>query len=219
MARWTTDLSVNTTLALGAFLLGALAVFADVYPGGSVTLHETDLLAASVRGDERVSPTALADWVIQGRADYRLIDLRDAEAYAEYHLPSAESVPLPSLPELEAFPTDRIVVYSEGDLQAAQAWMLLKGRGYRSVATLAGGVEGWKNEVLFPTMPVDPTPEARARFEKAAHVAKVFGGQPRASTGGGEPVDLSALQAATKSVAPPAPPKGAGGKRRAREGC
>lgn len=220
MARWISRLTLNQTLALVAFLLGAVAVFAQVYPGPSVTLHETDVLAASVREDDRVSPIALAGWIVEGRAGYRLIDLRDRAAYAEYHVPSAESLPLASLGELDAVPTERIVVYSEGDHQAAQAWMLLRGRGYRGVATLVGGLQGWKDDVLFPIMPESPSPETQARFEKAAHVAKLFGGQPRASAGGGEMMDMATLKAASKVVAPPTPPKGGSGRKRAaREGC
>lgn len=72
-------------------------------------------------------------------------------------------------------------------------------------------------------MPESTGPEEQARFNEAAHVARLFGGQPRPAASGGEaqPVDLSALQATTSPVAPPSlPSSGGGGKRRGpREGC
>ena len=222
MARWISKLTLNQTLGLVAFLLGAVAVFAQVYPGRSVTLHETDLLTAAARADDHVSPTDLATWIIEGRADYRLIDLRDHDAFAEYHIPNAENLPLVSLAALDAAPGEKLVVYSSGDLHAAQAWMLLVGRGHRGATTLRGGIEGWKKDVLFPVRPEHPTSEEKAHFEKAAHVATVFGGQPRTSAAGsGAPaMDMSALQAATKSIAPPKLPHGGGAKKhKSREGC
>ena len=128
-----------------------------------------------------------------------------------------------SLGELDASPIEKIVLYSTGDLHAAQAWMLLRGRGLSGASTLQGGLEGWKSEVLFPVMPANPSPEAQARFQKAAHVATVFDGQPRASSAGSDAtaVDMSALKAAAASVAPPKLPQGGGsrGHQKTLEGC
>ena len=92
---------------------------------------------------------------------------------------------------------------AEGRAPAAKAWILLRGRGFQGVYTLQGGLDGWKDQVLFPVMPESPGPEEQARFEKAAHIAKFFGGQPRAAASGGEAqlIDMSALQAAAPAVA------------------
>jgi hypothetical protein len=72
-------------------------------------------------------------------------------------------------------------------------------------------------------MPESPTPEEQAGFSEAAHLAKFFGGQPRAAGAGGEAqlVDMSALLAATPAVAAPSLPGAGGGARRRgpREGC
>ena len=46
-----------------------------------------------------VSLGVLAGWIVEGRADYRLIDLRDETAFGEYHVPTAENVPLTTLGE------------------------------------------------------------------------------------------------------------------------
>jgi rhodanese-related sulfurtransferase len=224
MYDWICKLGLNRTLGLAALLLGAVALFADVSPGPTVTVNEMDLLTASARGEDRVTPEELASWIVEGRADYRLIDLRDETAFAEYHVPTAENVPLTALPDYGLLRNEKIVLYSEGDLPAAQAWLLLRGRGYRGAYTLKGGLDAWRDRVLFPVMPESPTPEERARFEKAAHVAQFFGGHPRAAAAAGhaQPLDMSALQAATPAVAAPSLPAAGGGTRarkRPREGC
>jgi hypothetical protein len=68
-------------------------------------------------------------------------------------------------------------------------------------------------------MPRNPSPEEQARFERAAQVAKFFGGQPRAAAApGAEPMPLPAPAAPT--VAAPTLPAGAGGgPKKKREGC
>jgi rhodanese-related sulfurtransferase len=224
MYGWLCKLGLNRALGLLALVLGAGALFAQVYPDRTVTVHETELLTASARAEDHVPPAELAGWIVEGRADYRLIDLRDEKAFAEYHVPTAENVPLTDLGEHGLLRNEKIVLYSDGDLPAAQAWLLLRGRGYQGVYTLQGGLEAWKNQVLFPVMPENPTPEEQARFEEAAHVAKLFGGQPRAAASGGEAqlVDMSALQAAAPAVAAPSLPAAggaAGARKRPREGC
>ena len=223
MYGWLCKLGINRALALLAFLLGAGALFAQVYPDRTVTVHEAELLTASARAEDHVPPAELAGWIIDGRADYRLIDLRGEAEFGEYHVPTAENVPLTGLAESGLLRNEKIVLYADGDLPAAQAWLLLRGRGYQGVYTLRGGLAAWKDQVLFPMMPDSPSPEEQARFEKAAHVAKLFGGQPRAAATGGEAqlVDMSALQASAPAVAAPSlPAAGAGKSRRGpREGC
>jgi len=223
MYGWLCKLGLNRALALLAFVLGAGALFAQVYPDRTLSVHETELLTASARAEDHVPPAELAAWIVAGRADYRLIDLRDETAFAEYHIPTAENVPLTDLAAHGLLRNEKIVLYADGDLPAAQAWLLLRGRGYQGVYTLQGGLDAWKDQVLFPMMPESPSPEEQLRFEEAAHLAKLFGGQPRAAASGGDAqlMDMSALQASTPAVAAPSLPAAGGGKSRRgpREGC
>lgn len=224
MYGWLCKLGLNKALGVVAVLLGAVALFAQVYPDRTVTVHESALLTANIRGEDHVPPAVLAGWIVEGRADYRLVDLRDETAFGEYHVPTAENVPLTTLGEHGLLRNEKIVLYADGDLPAAKAWLLLRGRGFQGVYTLKGGLDAWKDEVLFPVMPESPGPEEQARFEKAAHVATFFGGQPRAaaSGGGAQLLDMSALQAAAPAVAAPSLPAAgsrSGSGKRPREGC
>jgi hypothetical protein len=220
MIRRFSNLTLNQKLGVLALALGALAVFANVAPGHTVTVDAKELLTSVERREDHVTPADLSAWIIGGRADYRLVDIRDERAFAGYHIPTAENVPLATIADGALGRTDKIVLYGDGGIHAAQAWMVLRGRGYTQVYTLLEGLDAWKDEVLFPVMPQSPTPEQQARFERAAQVAKFFGGQPRAAAAtGSEPMALP-TQAAAPAVAPPTLPAGAGGgPKKKREGC
>jgi hypothetical protein len=221
MLTWFAGLSTNRRLALSAFVLGAGALPASVDHGRTLSLDARELLTLVQRETDHVDPATLAGWIIQGKGDYRLLDLRDAAAFAAYHIPTAENVPIASLADASLTRDETVVLYSEGGIHAAQAWMLLAAMGYRGVLTLRGGLEGWKDDVLFPVLPQEPTSQEQARFERAAAVAAFFGGQPR-KAGSGEALALDSppLPAVTTptlpgGVAGPAAPP----KRKKKEGC
>ena len=218
--RFLSKLSLNQKLGALALALGGLAVFANVAPGHTVTVNAKELLTGVARAEDHVTPAELAAWIIEGRTDYRLVDIRDEKAFADYHIPTAENVPLATVADGALSRTEKIVLYGDGGIHAAQAWMVLKGRGFTRVYTLLEGLDAWKDDVLFPVMPQSPTPEQQTRFERSAQVAKFFGGQPRAAAApGSEPVALP-TQAAMPQVAPPTLPAGAGGgPKKKREGC
>jgi rhodanese-related sulfurtransferase len=221
MSRRISKLTLNQKLGAAALALGALAVFANVTPGPIVTVHARELLTSVERQEDHVSPHELAAWIIEGRSDYRLVDIRDEKAFAEYHIPTAENIPLATVPDGALSRADKIVLYGRGAVHAAQAWMVLRGLGYPRVYTLALGLEAWKDDVLFPVMPQSPDPEQQARFERAAEVAKYFGGQPRAAAAPGAAASPALpTQPAVPTVAPPTLPGGArGGPKKKREGC
>jgi len=222
MTRWFTSLSLNARLALVAFVLGAVAIAASPAPGGSVRLDAADLAAIVSREADHVTPRELADWIIQGRADYRLIDLRDEAAFKAYFIPTAEHVPLARLAEYPWGRNERLVLYSDGGIHAAQAWFLLKARGFKGVYTLRGGLDAWKDEILFPRLPEHPAPAEVESLERLTAISRHFGGTPRV----GGPADAAggSLAALPMPEMPRvvAPAGGLGTKtpaRKKKEGC
>jgi len=206
---------LNRTLAIVALVLGLLAIFGDPYQGHVVQL-DTKELATIVEGEvDHVTVQELADWIIQGSADYRLIDLRDETAFAEYHIPTAEHVPIGQLTDYPLQRNERIVLYSGGGIHSAQAWMLLQANRYRGSYMLLGGLQSWKDEVLFPALPEDATPQETAEFERTRFVAEFFGGSPRSGVvDAGEQVAVP-LPKVEMSAQPVVPKR----KKKAKEGC
>jgi rhodanese-related sulfurtransferase len=214
-ARWR-RMSLNQKLAVVALGLGAVALFARPSRGNVVTVDLDDLAAIIEREGDHVTGGELAAWIVEGRADYRLIDLRSPAEYATYRIPGAENVPLSSLPGALLTPTEKIVLYSEGGIHGAQAWMLMRGKGYANSYTLKGGLDQWKEDVLFPALPANASPLERARFERAAAMARFFGGSPRT----GEAGTAAALPDMPRIQPPVAPPSGASkAPKKKKEGC
>ena len=212
------DLTLNQKLGVLALALGAVALFAQPQRGPFVKLDARELALVVEKEVDHVKAPELAAWIIEGRSDYRLLDLRTAQEYATYHIPSAENVQLSGLADYPLQRNEKIVLYSEGGIHSAQAWMLLRAQGYQAVYMVLGGLEAWKDEVLFPSLPADAGPQALAHFEKTAQVAKFFGGEARL---GGDAAAPAAGAELPKLAAPPPSPGPAApvAKKKKKEGC
>lgn len=210
--------TLNRKLALLAVALGTLALLAQPHRGPFVKLDARELASVVESEVDHVTAPELAAWIIEGRADYRLIDLRTGSEYAAYHIPTAENVPLTGLADYPLLRNEKIVLYSEGGIHSAQAWMLLRAQGYEAVYMVLGGLDAWKDEVLFPALPANADAQARAQFERAAQVAKFFGGEARA---GAEAAASPASVELPKLTAPPPMPGPATpvAKKKKKEGC
>jgi len=210
-------LSMNKKLALIAFILGLVAVFAgNPYRGNSVTIDTKDLALIVDKTVDHVSPEELADWIIQGKVDFKLLDLRAEKEFNEYHIPVAELVPLAELNEHPLLRNEKVVLYSEGGIHSAQAWMLLRAKGYKAVYMLFGGLEEWTDKILFPKIPQNATQEQLATFKKMKEVSKFFGGSPQTDTGKQEVAStkpMPKLEMPSGTSAPTA------GKKKKKEGC
>jgi hypothetical protein len=129
-------------------------------------------------------------------------------------------VPLAELTSDFVARNERIVVCSEGGIHAAQAWYLLRSLGFPAVYLLFGGLEEWKDTVLYPQAPpATAAPRDQVEFARRAAVATFFGGSPQ-TTGGAAPAATPALP----KLAPPTPaaaPAGApaGKPKKKKEGC
>jgi len=211
------QLSLNGRLAVAAFVLGFLALFAGTpYRGGQAVLNAKELSLAMAPDAGQVSVSTLADWIIQGKSDFRVVDLRPEAAYAEYHIPPAENIALAELGESSLQHNEKVVLYAEDGARAAQAWMLLKAKGYKGAYLLRGGLEAWKDSILFPKTPANATPAQLAQFARATEVSKFFGGTPQGVAGD----SASAPKVAMPTLAMPAPKAAAGApKKKKKEGC
>jgi rhodanese-related sulfurtransferase len=218
MIRWLSHLGTNQRLALVALLLGACAVFASPAPRATVDARE--IAAAVQQGFDRVPPRDLADWIVTGRTDYRLIDLRDDGAFATYHIPGAENVPFASLSGNDLDRNEKIILCSADGTRAGQAWVLLKARRFSAVYILDRGLEGWKQDVLFPALRPDPTSIERLENEKSRAMAAHFGGAPRTPGVAGDVAGAGAAAVPMPKVEAPVLP--AGSKKapaKKKEGC
>ena len=215
--EWT----MKRALAATAFALGALAMAGQPMRGHVVTLDTQELATIVTKDVDHVRPADLANAIIRGASDYRLIDLRDEAAFAQYHIPSSENVPLTRLADAALARNEKIILYADDSMHEAQAWMLMRAQGFKGVTTLFGGLNAWKNDVVFPAAPATPTPAEAQRFAQALQVAQYFGGHGRTAAAAGEsaPLLVSAPAAPTAAVSGKPAPKGAPVAKKKKEGC
>ena len=162
-----------------------------------------------------------------GRLPARSTCAREAE-FAQYHIPTAVNIPMNVLTDAGLGRQEKLVLYSEGGIHSAQAWMLLKAQGYKSRLH----AEGRPRRVEGPgacsrSSPTTRRPAERARDERLTSISAFFGGQPRSAAA------VAAGAAAMPGMARPrrrrlpkvaAPPSPAGGAKPAapkkkKEGC
>ncbi|MGB2869851.1 MAG: rhodanese-like domain-containing protein [Bacteroidota bacterium] len=212
-----TNLSLNQKLGLFVGCLGAAAIFVgNPSPGSRSVVSAKELGVLVQREVDHVDAAELADWIIKGKSDFRLFDTRNEKEFAEYHIPGAENVPVAALDTYPLLRNEKIILYSDGGIHAAQAWFFLKAKQYQGVYILRGGLEEWKDRILFPAIPKAVSPEEIASGEKLKEVSRFFGGTPQTgSTKEQSPPNI--VMPKPDQAAPGATP--AGSQKKKKEGC
>jgi rhodanese-related sulfurtransferase len=215
MKKFFNNLSTSKRLGVIAIVLGLIATIAgNPYSGSTIKVNSKDLALSTVNNSDKVEVLELADWIIKGKSDYTLVDLREEKDFNEYFIPSAYNIPMESLPESGLLRNQKIILYCYDDLRAAQAWFILKSNDYKGVYILDGGLDNWKEEVLFPKLSDDASKEQIAEFEKIKEISKFFGGVPQTGMDDSvdKKIDLPTPQITTQpTITKP--------KKKKREGC
>ena len=127
-----------------------------------------------------MSAPDLAKRIISGETELRVFDLRSMSEFEAMHVPTAQHASIENLLRARLPENATIVVYSEGDTDAEQAWSALSRRGNRHVFILREGLYQWIARVIEPRLALDASPSERSAFEEAAAQSRFFGGVPRA---------------------------------------
>ena len=109
-----------------------------------------------------------------------------------------------------------VVLYSNGSVEAVEAWMLCRQKGYENIYVLQGGLNYWYETILNPAKPASTMSDeelAKYDFRRAA-----------GSTMGGGAACCDTTKGATMPVATPAasapkPIQGVKKKKGASGGC
>lgn len=173
-------MTMTRRLGAAALLLGVTAPLV-----GSPYNHSRGRIdiAGTVRrideGGDHVSALQLAQWIRDRKPGLRVIDVRDALAFTNDAIPTAENLPIEQLVRQTFAPHETLVLYSEGGAHAGQAWVLLQALGVANAYFIAGGLADWYDEVLAPVLAVGATPDQVRAFETVAELSRYFGGTPR----------------------------------------
>lgn len=197
------------TVAFAAVLLVAGAAVAGI----SLTRGEPQWqVKYEVAGRPTVSPTEVARWGLEGRRDYVVVDLRPSDDYAEGHIRGAVSCGTCHATASEGKKaeqgdtfvdlTKKLVLVSETGSESIKLPRLLA-RNPR-LYVLAGGYEGWKQQVMAPVQFGGETDEAQLAEKVRRDAVRAFyaGERPAPSTATlpTEPIHRSAPHAPAKAA-------------------
>ncbi len=183
MKKFFSQLSIAKKLGMFALGFGVAALFiGNPQDSTSIKVNVKELALSTVKDKDLVSVYDLADWIIKGSTDFTLVDLRDRKSFSEYNIPSSINIQMQALLNSNLLRNQKIILYGENDLSAAQAWFILKSSGYKGVYILSGGLKAWKDKILFPKLAVNTSLKDSARFNKIKEVSKFFGGTPQTSS-------------------------------------
>jgi rhodanese-related sulfurtransferase len=207
-------------LAAGAVLflaavLGLAATVARVPASGPADVTAT--IQSIVDETDHVTPVQLAQWILEKKQDYTLVDIRQAWMFDDYHIPTAVSIPLTELfgVGLAKLPHGKkVVVYGLGAGHAAQAQLLLKMKGYDAYS-LKEGISAWWDQVMTP-MSMRSESGSPAGYQQAKRLRESFMGGPGAPAA--TPATTSTPAAPPSPTPAPATPASPG-KLKLGRGC
>lgn len=129
---------------------------------------------------DHVDALQLATWIRDARPGLRILDVRERldDDSTLYAIPGAERVALGDVADLTIAPNEHVVLYSDGGAHAAQAWVILRARGFHNVHVLRDGLAAWEDDVLSPAMPAVSDSLTAKRFAEIRALSLWFGGRP-----------------------------------------
>jgi rhodanese-related sulfurtransferase len=169
-------------LAMFIIPLGIILAFVPANTTHPYKLSPKDLLEHVNSGMQYFTPDEVAHMVVTKDPSLVLIDVRAETEYEKFHLPGAINIPLFSL--LDENWKDYVdqdlrynVFYSNGTVNANQAWMLTRQLGYQNNYVLQGGLNYWVESIMNPTKPGSTSPnEEIAKYDFRKGAGQALGG-------------------------------------------
>lgn len=120
-----------------------------------------ELFVKNILSTERyIGPDALADRMINEDPVLLLVDTRSFEEFQTFSLPNAINIPLTEIFSEELNPyLDQdiydVVLFSNDNFTADQAWMLCNRMSYQRLYVLQGGLNAWFETIIHPKAPAE----------------------------------------------------------------
>jgi rhodanese-related sulfurtransferase len=147
------EIRLNTILLIA---VAAIVAACGQPPEPGTRVSFMDVAQSAARQEDRVSVEQLAEWLIEERQDFVLIDVRSKEEYTKGKIHEARNIPLAELVNdatIAGLPTDRkVVIYSNGSENAAKASTMLRLAGL-DAHLVTGGFNAWHERILNPDIP------------------------------------------------------------------
>ncbi len=182
-----------------------LAVFLLLLGVGLLLLPERDhpdeappreLLSELSNPSRFISTDKVAEMLIDQDPTLVLVDVRDMYDNLDFSLPGAHSIPLEEILLYDwvdslSFEQSKVVLFSNSDIKADQAWILLKRYSHKNIHVMKGGLNCWFETIIQPTPPPETASSEeidRYQFRKGASIYFTGGTAPMEMETGSEAV-------------------------------
>lgn len=187
-------------LTLVLLILALVIAFVPQNTTRPYKLTATQLLTEIRTGTQFISPDEVADKIVRKDPSIQMIDVRNPREFDQFSLPGAINIPLQDIlaennVDVLNQGTKMNIFYSNGSVEANEAWMLTRQLGYQNNYVLQGGLNYWMETVMNPAKPAITAANdeiARYDFRKAASMA----------LGGGDASAISPASAPSSASAP-----------------
>ncbi len=145
-------------------------------------LTAKQLLEEVRAGNQFVSTDMVADMLVQKDLTLQLIDVRTSDEFDKFHLPGAINVPLSEILADES--ADYLnqdgkmnVFYSNGTLNANEAWMICRQLGYLNNYVMEGGLNYYAETIMNPSAPASTSAKDEiAKYNFRMGASQALGG-------------------------------------------
>jgi rhodanese-related sulfurtransferase len=163
-------------LAIVMLSLGLILAFVPKEAMKSEKVSQKQIISELKEKAYFITADALAAMLVEKDPTVKLVDVRDAFEFQKYSLPNATNLNIENIVSdewSEFMNQDKytIVIYSNGNVDAVEAWMLCRMKGYENIFVLQGGLNNWYETILNPQKPASTMADeelAKYEFRKAA---------------------------------------------------
>lgn len=126
-----------------------------------------------------MSTDQVAKLIIDKNPALILVDVRSPKEYSEFTLPNALNVPMDSMAgssSLQYFGVKgtKVVLFSNDDILADEAWVLLRRQGFKGTYVMKGGLNRWINTIIKPQPPAETQPETAQQLYHFREGARLY---------------------------------------------
>ena len=150
----------------------------------------------------------VAERLINEDPSIMLIDVRTPDQSVAFSLPGAVSIPLDEimLPDWTDYLNQAdvdVVLYSNGDVYAEQAWILCTRLGYKNLYVMSGGLNQWFADIMQPVAPAITAPSEAFDLYDFRRAARMHfgGGSIEISSGSQDAVPVKLVKRQKKVTA------------------
>jgi len=169
-------------LTLILIIFGLIIAFVPKNTTKQYKLTAGQLLNEVKAGTQFMSPDEVADKIIKKDPSIQLIDVRNPNEFNKFSLPGAINIPLQDIiaekwTEILDQGSKMNIFYSNGSLEAIEAWMITRQLGYQNNYVLKGGLNYFGDLILNPQVPPTTSPDEEiAKYDFRKGVSQTLGG-------------------------------------------